>query len=112
MDIPRTPQSTIENVRVRERGRSYSEEGTPEVGVNGPAGTFAQKSCEAAGAHRVVWYFDADAESITATATNVPKGTSIALGLAFAPEQVRKAPRHRCGHRHERAGRAEPGRPG
>ncbi|GAA5078835.1 putative membrane protein YgcG [Thermocatellispora tengchongensis] len=59
VDVPLGGDSSLSDVRVSENGTPYREEGTPELGVERPAGTYAETSCAFAFTHRIVWYFDA-----------------------------------------------------
>ena len=62
-DIPRTAGALVGAVTVGEGSSAYRRSGEAELGVERPAGTFAETDCGGDGPHRVVWYFDAGAGS-------------------------------------------------
>jgi len=60
VDIPRPLLSSLTDIAVSENGRPYRKGPDAEIGVERPADTFGEKTCSVDGAHRVVWYFDAE----------------------------------------------------
>ncbi|NUP60738.1 MAG: DUF2207 domain-containing protein [Nonomuraea sp.] len=59
LDVPQVDGARVSDVVVEEGGSAYELSGTPELGVERPAGTYAEGDCTG-GAHRVVWYFAAE----------------------------------------------------
>ncbi|GGM72175.1 hypothetical protein GCM10010106_18090 [Thermopolyspora flexuosa] len=64
VDVPRPVLSRLTDIAVSEDGRPYRKGADAEIGVERPPGTFGEKTCSADGAHRIVWYFDAEPGSI------------------------------------------------
>lgn len=60
IDIPRPRLSGLTDITVSENGRPYRKRPGAEIGVERPSDTYGEQTCSVDGAHRVVWYFDAE----------------------------------------------------
>ncbi|NRQ40074.1 DUF2207 domain-containing protein, partial [Nonomuraea sp. NN258] len=62
VDVPQLDGAEVTDVTVTEGETAYRRSGTPELGVDRPADTYADDACMN-GARRVVWYFAAEPET-------------------------------------------------
>ncbi|MER6944237.1 DUF2207 domain-containing protein [Nonomuraea sp. NPDC000554] len=59
VDVPMAEGTRISDVTVAEGATRYQRGGEPELGAEGPDGTYAEAACTDEGPHRVVWHFTA-----------------------------------------------------
>ncbi|MEU0569080.1 DUF2207 domain-containing protein [Nonomuraea sp. NPDC005983] len=59
VDVPMAEGTRISDVTVAEGATRYQRGGEPELGAEGPDGSYAEVACTDEGPHRVVWHFTA-----------------------------------------------------